>query len=387
MSRSAVPRSGGIEAHLDRVARGLASGGHHVRIWAARIDDDPFTRLNTTLASQRFQSILNQGVQTSALPLPALRRALMAPSALSAIPGADRLGYDRLREASLPLIVAALGPGFKHAFAKATAVHAWGGEPLMHAAARAARKLHRPFVITPFAHPGHWGDDALNTRLYKQADRVVALLDGEARFYESVGVDPGKITVIGVGAPEPHSSPTNVRDQRSIEGPLVLCLGVKRPYKYRALLNAIPNIPGADVRFAFVGPETPESEADFKEATDPRILRAGKVGEAEKWGWLHAADVLCLPSVSEILPVSILEAWRIRTPVVVAEGRFTQDLVSHGEDGIVSAQDRIADAVTEALANPDLLTAMGRAGAAKVAAHYEPAAIVAAHEELYRTLA
>lgn len=383
VSRSAVPRSGGIEAHLDRVSRGLVAKGHAVRTYAARIDDKPFTRMNTTLTAQAFHGFTAGGVETLPLPLTALRRAWMLPAAASALPGADRLGYHRLRSLSVPLIERSFAPGLSAAFAGADIVHAWGGELLMHAVKAAART--RPFVVTPFAHPGHWGDDDLNARLYTRADLVIALLPGEASFYETLGVHHDRVRVIPVAAPEPHHAP--VLPQETGDGPLVLSLGVKRRYKYQALLEAIPSIKGSDVRFAFVGPETPESEHDFAAFRDPRIIRAGKVGEAEKWGWLAAADVLCLPSVSEILPVSILEAWQMSTAVVVAEGRFTRDLVGHGENGIVCAQDRIAEAITEALADRDRLRAMGKAGAATVAATYRPDLVVAAHEQAYRSLA
>lgn len=385
VSRSAYPRSGGIEAHLRRVARGLAARGHRMRVFAARIDDAPFTRLNTTLAAQRFEPFADGEVEVYPVPSSRRARATMLPSAVARLPGADRIGYDRIRRATVPLVVTALAPGFKRAFFAANVVHCWGGEPLMHAAARATRQRLLPLAVTPFAHPGHWGDDELNAGLYRNADAVVALLPGEADFYASLGVAPSRLHVIPVAAPPALDS-----SFRPPPGPpIVLALGVKRPYKYRALLQAIPLIKNPDVRFVFVGPATPESDADFAAATDPRIIQRGKVDEAEKWGWLRAADVLCLPSVSEILPVSVLEAWRTGTPVVVAEGRFTRDLVTDGDDGIVCAGEpaAIADAITQVLSDPDAARRMGRAGTATVERRYEPETVVAQHEALYASLA
>lgn len=391
VSRSAQPRSGGIEAHMQRTAEGLVERGHRMRVFAARIDDRPFTRTNTTIGAQSFGPFVRGGVQTHPVPAGLGRRLRMLPAALGAIPGADRLGYDRVRELTLSSVVAGLAPGFASALGDATHVHGWGGEPLMHAARTAARDRGIPFLITPFAHPGHWGDDPLNARLYRDADLVIALLDGEARFYESLGVAPERIRVIGVAAPEPpQGTPPDVRPPHGIgDGPLVLCLGVKRPYKYRALLDALPHIADPNVRFAFVGPETPDSQRDFAACRDPRVVRVGKVDEVEKWGWLGAATVLCLPSVSEIMPVSVLEAWRTATAVVVAEGRFTRDLVTDGTDGIVCAGEgeAIAKAIGKVLADPAAAEQMGQAGRAGVARRYEPGAIVAAHEEAYESLA
>ncbi|HEX9696757.1 MAG TPA: glycosyltransferase family 4 protein [Actinomycetota bacterium] len=389
VSRSAPPRAGGIEAHMRRVAAGLVAGGHRIRVFAARIDDEPFTRLNTTLAAQRFEPFLDGEIEVWPIPSGRRARAAMLPSAVVALPGADRIGYDRIRRATLPLIVTALAPGFKRAFFAAKLVHCWGGEPLMHAAARAARQRLLPLVVTPFAHPGHWGDDDLNAGLYRNADAVVALLPGEAAFYASLGVAEPRLHVIPVAAPAAVDGGADPRAVHGIDTPIVLALGVKRPYKYRALLQALPRIANKNVRFVFVGPETAESEADFAAAADSRILRRGKVDEAEKWGWLRAANVLCLPSVSEILPVSILEAWRTGTPVVVAEGRFTRDLVADGEDGIVCTgePEQIARAIESVLLDPAAAERMGRAGAAKVAQRYEPETVVAQHETLYASLA
>ena len=369
---------------MERVATGLAGRGHRLRVFAARIDDEPFTRHNTTIAAQRFDPFVDGEVEVYPIPSGRRARAAMLPSVISSVPGADRIGYDRIRRATLPLIVNALAPGFKRAFFAAGLVHCWGGEPLMHAAARATRQRMLPLIVTPFAHPGHWGDDDLNAGLYRNADAVIALLPGEAAFYASLGVAESRMHVIPVAAPPAIETSFDP----GLDAPIVLALGVKRPYKYRALLRALPLVKRPDVRFVFVGHETPESEADFAAASDPRIVRRGKVDETEKWGWLRAADVLCLPSVSEILPVSVLEAWRTGTPVVVAEGRFTRDLVADGTDGIVCAgePESIAQAIEAMLSDPDAAKRMGRAGAAKVEQRYEPETVVTQHETLYASL-
>ncbi|MHB8510926.1 MAG: glycosyltransferase family 4 protein [Actinomycetota bacterium] len=386
VSRSALPRFGGIEAHLDRVATGLARRDHSVRIFASRIDNLPFTRLNTTLAAQRFEPIRRDGVETLPLPLSNLGRMRMLPASIGSLKGADAiLGYDRVREWTLAAVADPIAHGLKAEVRSADLVHSWGGEPVMFGALNAARLERKPFVITPFAHPGSWGDDKLNATLYARSDAVIALLPSEATFYESLGVDPSKIHVIPVAAPTPQAPVLPEKPP----GFLVVFLGVKRRYKYKALLDALPLIARRDVRFAFIGPETPESKADFASVNDDRIIRAAAVTEPGKWGWLDVCDVLCLPSVSEILPVSILEAWQKRKPVVVAEGRFTRDLVSDHVDGFVCGGDKesIANAIEEALEDPHRLIAMGAAGAAKVAERFDQQKVVAAHEALYSSLA
>jgi phosphatidyl-myo-inositol dimannoside synthase len=387
VSRSAWPRAGGIEAHLRRAAHGLSGKGHRVRIWASRIDEKPFTRTNTTLGAQHFNAFFDGSVETAPLPVDTFARLGMLPAGLGSVPGMDRVaGYHAVREATLPSIVSALAPRLRRAFEPAGLIHSFGGEQLAVAAHRAARRAGLPFVVTPFVHPGHWGDDRMNLQMYRDADAVIALLAGEARFYASKGIRSERIHVVGVAAPEKGEA-TDVRKAHKIDGPLVVCLGVKRPYKYRGLLEALKHT-SVKATFAFVGPHTPESVKDFAACDDARVIEVGKVDEGEKWGWLDAADASCLPSNSEILPVSILEAWRMGTPVVVAEGSFTRDLVDHGTDGIVCKADpiSIAAAVEEILSDTRGGREMGRRGAAKVAERYEARGVCAHHEEIYASL-
>jgi len=51
------------------------------------------------------------------------------------------------------------------------------------------------------------------------------------------------------------------------------------------------------------------------------VLDAGRVSEGDKYDWLAAADLLCLPSLGETFGVVILEAWSVGTPAVVSDIR------------------------------------------------------------------
>jgi glycosyltransferase involved in cell wall biosynthesis len=386
-SRSALPRAGGIQEHLDRLSRTLTRRGHVVRVLAARIDDAAFTRTNTTLRAQAFRPFMSDLVRVEPYPLTARRRLRMWPVALGALRGSDPIfGYHRLRRWALPSVVRALAPAFAPIFRRADVAHAMGGEAQAYAAFTAAKALHLPFVITPFAHPGAWGDDPLNLGLYAQADAVVALLDGEARWLAENGVNAARIHTIGVAAPEPVADPRLPDLQPG--PPIVLFLGRKAAYKYRLLLDALPHV-RADARFVFLGPPTDEWLRDVASLReDPRVIDVPKVDERTKWGWLAAATMLCLPSVSEIMPVSILEAWQMSLPLVVAEGRWTADLVTDGRNGLVVPPEprALARAIEEVLADTARARKLGEAGTATVQQKYAAAAVSAAHERLYGSL-
>jgi glycosyltransferase involved in cell wall biosynthesis len=390
--RRSFPGPGGIATAM-RVTASMLSRDHHVRVWAARIDAEPISRLNATVTPQRFQPFWADGVEVRPVPMDIVARAASAPMALLAVPGIRGPGYQPLRHVTAPAYVRTVAPRLVADWGAPDVVHAWGGEHLNWAAGHAARAEEIPFVVTPFAHPKAWGDDDMNIAFYKAADRVLALLPSEAEFYASLGVDADVVRVVGVPVtPMPDDGP-DVRAQYGLGGdPLVLFFGVKERYKgYPILLEAAEGIWRAhpDARIAFVGPRTAASEEDFARASDPRIVEVGRVDDAEARAWQRAATMLCLPSTSEIMPVTILECWSAGVPVAAAEWWCARDLIADGTDGIITTPDAaaIARAVTALLDDPARARAMGEAGRAKVVERYSPEAVARAHEAIYRELA
>jgi glycosyltransferase involved in cell wall biosynthesis len=372
-------------------------------VWAARIDDQPVTRMNTTLGAQRFTVRWEDGTEIRPLPHDAFSLAAGVGLGALSLPGARRFANMPLRALTAPPFTRALSRGFLREFtteepgssrrpAAYELVHTWGGEHLNWAAGHAARALDLPLVVTPFAHPGQWGDDPQNAAFYRSAHAVVALVDSEADVYEGLGVLPERIHVTGVPA-TPLPAPS--LDPRVAHGlsrdPLVLFLGVKEPYKgYRAILDAMPKVwkRVADARFAFVGPHTQTSERDFTGVTDARVTTTGTVPRGEVSAWLAAADLVVLPSTSEIFPVAILEAWQQRTAVIAGRWWCAHDVVSHGADGLIIEpnRDQIADAIVQLLEDPTRRRAMADAGYAKVQARFTPAAVATRHSSIYGAL-
>ena len=382
--RRSFPGPGGIAMMLRSITRELAKA-HHVRVWAARIDDAPITRLNATLGAQVFSPQWVDGVEVRPVPMNLGALAASTPMALMTVPGLRSKGYQVLRRATAPGFVRSVAARLAAEWDGVEVVHAWGGEHLNWAAGHAARRSGRPLVVTPFAHPDAWGDDPLNVRFYRTAHIVCALLPSEAAFYARLGVDEAKLRVVGV--PVSHQPPPDPTVQTG-EGPLVLYLGVKEPYKgYRTLLQAAPlvwrEVP--DARFAFVGPRTEESIQDFAVMDDQRIIEVGRVPDEQVVAWQQACTVFCLPSTSEIMPVSILEAWHHRKPVVAARWWCANDLIDDGTDGAVVDGDgeQVARALIALLRDEAAARAMGEAGRAKVEQRYTPEAVTARHLAAY----
>lgn len=369
-------------------------------VWASRIDDQPVTRMNTTLGAQRFTIRWEDGTEIRPLPHDAFSLAAGVGLGALSIPGARRFANMPLRQLTSPPFTRALSRGFLREFTSEETgstrrhpiydlVHTWGGEHVNWAAGHAARGLDVPLVVTPFAHPGQWGDDPQNAAFYRSADAVIALVDSEAEVYERLGVQPERIHVTGVPA---TPLPTATMDARSVHGlgrdPLVLFLGVKEPYKgYRAILDAMPMVwkSVAEARFAFVGPHTTTSERDFAGVDDARVTVTGTVPRGEVSAWLEAADLVLLPSTSEIFPVAILEAWQHRTAVVAGRWWCAHDVVSHGVDGLIidPKRDQLVDAITSLLEDPTKRRAMADAGYAKVQERFTAEAVATRHRAIY----
>lgn len=390
--RRSFPGPGGIASMMRTVARSLAPA-HRIQVWAARIDAEPFTRTNTTVGAQIFEPIEVDGVTVLPLPRDTAVNVAALPIALTAAPVLRRVAFGALRRLTAPAYVRAAGTALAREWGAPDLVHCWGGEAVCWAAGDAARRARVPFAVTPFAHPGAWGDDAMNAAFYRRAQAVLALLPSEAALYESLGVDAARLHVVGVPAGALPEGGPDVRARHELgDTPLVLQLGVKEPYKgYRTLLGAAPlvwrEVP--DARFAFVGPRTDASRADFARRADPRVIEAGLVPHEEVAAWLRAATVLCLPSTSEIMPVAILEAWSAGVPVVAAEWWCARDLVTHERDGLVVGHgpEAVAAGLVAVLRDRRGAAGMGDAGRAKVLERYTPAAVAARHEQAYAAAA
>ena len=156
---------------------------------------------------------------------------------------------------------------------------------------------------------------------------------------------------------------------------MVLFLGQHYPYKgFRQVAEAAKkvweNVP--DTRFVFIGPAVGQSEIVFKEMSEPRIIRLGKVSLQEKTDALAACTLLCVPSTQESFGGVYAEAWCFGKPVIGCDIPAVAEVITHQKDGflIPQAPTEIASKIISLLENPTEAEAMGAAGKAKVEAKY-----------------
>ena len=87
---------------------------------------------------------------------------------------------------------------------------------------------------------------------------------------------------------------------------------------------------------------------------------------------MHAADVVCLTSAVEGLPISVLEAMSVARPVVAPRVGGLPEVVEDGETGVLISRDHPAEmarALVDLARNPGYGENLGRAGRARQQRH------------------
>jgi glycosyltransferase involved in cell wall biosynthesis len=388
VARRYWPAVGGVESFVRQLACEL-SKQNEVTVLAHRIDNGSTDRLTDSLRPPPIFDAFDDGdVHVRPLRISRRDRILLSPLASHVVPGLRRYAYGRMRIGAAALYAGVVGPTIADAAEDAEILHMWGSDLVAAAAVRAAERMRVPSVVTPFAHRGQWGDGPADAVAYRAADRVIGLLDGDADVYRELGVPDDRLAVCGVCSPGVDSGGgATLRERFSVEGPLVLFLGVRRPYKgFDLLLQAAPLVAAErpDVTFAFVGP----GAALEANGARTRLIDVGEVDDSEKGGWLDAADLVCLPSRGEIFPVSILEAWSVATPVLVSDLPTLTELVKKAGGGATAALEpqAIASQILALLGDPTCLVELGRRGRGFWLEHATPETVAAWHERLYRSL-
>ena len=171
---------------------------------------------------------------------------------------------------------------------------------------------------------------------------------------------------------------------------LVMVGRLQAPKDPLTLVRALATVRGRDFEALLVG-EGPERVAVEEEVSRLGIesavrLLGERIDVAEL---LRSADIFVLSTRSEGLPLSILEAMGAGLPVVASNVGGVPELVIDGETGILvppGDPHSLGEAIKRLLEDPPLLRRLGEAGRARVAEHFDLAAVRQAHLDLYRHL-
>jgi len=166
----------------------------------------------------------------------------------------------------------------------------------------------------------------------------------------------------------------------------VVIMGAARLVRHkgwRELLQAAALLPTAHVWV--VGERLPtdhgdDLEPDFARAAaqlGPRLQRLGYRPDVARL--FAAADIFCLPSHFEGLPMSAIEAMLTGLPVVATDIRGCRELVVPGETGLLVPPMQVpplADALRALAADAGLRARMGEAGQARALEHFTEARVL-----------
>jgi glycosyltransferase involved in cell wall biosynthesis len=209
---------------------------------------------------------------------------------------------------------------------------------------------------------------------------------------KSVRVPTGKASVIHNGIPTEsyrlHAAALGSRFPRVRFGTLGRMVPAKA---HSVLLEAFAQvsrqIPQAELRIGGSGPLQDEVRTRIHElGLDGRATVLGATDDVA--GFLGTLDIFVLSSVSEGLPLVILEAMAAGLPIVSTNVGGISEVAPEGlaawycEPGDAAA---LAHTMLEAARSPRLKE-MGRFGAAHAAAEYDVGIMTAKYEQLYSTL-
>jgi L-malate glycosyltransferase len=222
-------------------------------------------------------------------------------------------------------------------------------------------------------------------------DRVVANSQAVADSVAvAEGYDSGKITVIynGVWPVSTDDADPGARPAKPVIGLVANIRPVKRiEDAVAAFARVATNHPAAVLEIVGGGDATALiAQADMLGVGD-RVHFAGRVTDVQSRLRQYAFCVLT--SESEGLSNAIIEYSLAGRAVICSDTGGNPELVVHGETGLLYPMgdvEALATGMDRLLSDPGLCEQMGRAGRRRSAKLFAPAAMIAAHESLYRQL-
>ncbi len=142
-----------------------------------------------------------------------------------------------------------------------------------------------------------------------------------------------------------------------------------------------------NIRYIIIGEGEERKNLEYlikKEKLEPYVFLAGALYPATSY--LSAFDVLLMPSVSEALPYTLLEAGRAELPVVASAVGGIPEIIAHKKTGmLVPPKDSraIADATRELLEKPGTSAQYGKALSEKLKEEFSLAEAVKKTTRLY----
>jgi glycogen synthase len=345
------PALGGVEIHVEAIARGLIERGHQVQIVTTDLARDrPFTRLSPQAATERFPVRRHRSI-----------RSVPAPHGLGIF--APGMGFDLLT-----------------ARADVVHAHAFGMAPTWFAAF--SRRLRStPLVIETHADSGRGTSGsrayarAITRLTLRPADRIVVQTHVECDLLASLGASPERLALIPDGIDLAEFSGMSKRSSRT-ECRTILFVGRMYPEQkgLDPLVRAFAQLPpelGLELRlvgedwggFALV------QTLGRKLGVDRRIRLLGPLSRVALLEEYARADLFVLPSLFEPYGIVLTEAMAAGIPIVASRVGGIPEVVAEGENAFLCPPNNpteLAAALTRLAVDRSLRQRFSDAGVARV---------------------
>jgi glycosyltransferase involved in cell wall biosynthesis len=247
-----------------------------------------------------------------------------------------------------------------------------------------------------FNQPGPWWRRSLSLALERAAggitDTYMTVSAEEAADARRLGIHPAPVAVLNGRDPalfHPDAAArAALRAELGVPEDACVVIGVSRLVRHKGwpeLLQAVCAAPANCVLWVVgerLGSDHGEDlEPHFERAAavlGRRLVRLGYRTDIARL--LAAADVFCLPSHFEGLPMSVIEAMLAGLPVVATDIRGPREQVVEGQTGLLVPPGTVAPlaaALARLAADPALRTAMGAVGRARALDLFDEAKVLA----------
>lgn len=280
--------------------------------------------------------------------------------------------------------------------------HGYKGNILFGFMPKRIRKL--PMVAT--VHGWTWTGGVSRMVLYEWLDSLslrfvdqVILVDQAMRNHPRISERLiEKLTVVENGIPMTRQ-PNGLLDRVSLNreivefarfGGVICAVGRLSAEKgFDLLLEAVADLiaEGRDLRLIIMGQGEYGAELDRKAATlglGDRLLMPGYIADAFRY--LHHFDLFVMPSLSEGLPIVLLEAMASRVPIVASRVGGIPNVLDNGKAGLLIEPNRVEELKRAiSLVCTDMDVARQRAGYAhgRVMSEYTSEKMTSKYMEVY----
>ena len=323
-----------------------------------------FPKLSETFIVNEIAALMRRGVAVRVLSLKAATEPLQHP-VVQTLPLAEMLFTD---EAAFRASLERRRPDVLHAH--------FATEPTRVARA-IADGLGVPFAFTAHGYDVYRKPPADLADRVRAAAAVVTVSQANVdHLVATAGADPARLTVVPCGVDLDEFQPAPAL----VEPATIVCVARLRPVKNLGILiDACHRLAmdGVTARAVVIGegPSLASLEAQCARLglDDRHIAFLGAADQSTVRRWWQRATVGVLTSLSEGMPVSLMEAAACGVPVVAPAVGGIPELVAHEVTGIVTPPNdaaAIADGLRRVLTSPSRRAAMSTAARARAEARF-----------------